>query len=84
MNVLLRNDVLRESDHPFLADLKYAFLTKQKGYLLMQFVRGGELFTHLKQVKNFTEESARFYVIQVAIALGHLHSKNVSHLDIRT
>lgn len=49
----------------------------------MRFVRGGELFTHLRQVTRFPEERARFYAIQVAMALGHLHSKNIIYRDLK-
>ena len=41
----------------------------------MRFVRGGELFMHLRQVTRFPEDHARFYAIQVALALGHLHEQ---------
>ena len=49
----------------------------------MRFVRGGELFMHLRQVTRFPEERARFYAIQVAMALGHLHSKNIIYRDLK-
>ena len=49
----------------------------------MRFVRGGELFMHLRQVTRFPEERARFYTIQVAMALGHLHSKHIIYRDLK-
>lgn len=49
----------------------------------MRFVRGGELFMHLRQVTRFPEERAQFYAIQVAMALGHLHSKNIIYRDLK-
>ena len=49
----------------------------------MRFVRGGELFMHLRQVTRFPEERARFYSIQVAMALGHLHKKNIIYRDLK-
>lgn len=33
---------------PFLVNLEYAFQTKEKLFFAMKFVRGGELFSHLK------------------------------------
>ena len=49
----------------------------------MRFVRGGELFMHLHNSVRFTEERAKFYAAQVAIAIGHLHSKNIIYRDIK-
>ena len=49
----------------------------------MRFVRGGELFMHLRQVTRFPEERARFYAIQVAMALGHMHKKNIIYRDLK-
>lgn len=49
----------------------------------MRFVRGGELFMHLRQVTRFPEERARFYAIQVAMALGHMHQKNIIYRDLK-
>merc|ERR1712051_850032 len=49
----------------------------------MRFVRGGELFMHLRQVTRFPEDRARFYAIQVAMGLGHLHSKNIVYRDLK-
>lgn len=39
----------------------------------MRFVRGGELFMHLSKVRRFPEDQAKFYAIQIAMAIGYLH-----------
>ena len=49
----------------------------------MRFVRGGELFMHLRQVTRFPEDHARFYAIQVALALGHLHEQKIIYRDLK-
>ena len=49
----------------------------------MNFIRGGELKKHLTESKRIDEDHARFYVIQIALALGKLHSKNVVHRDLK-
>lgn len=49
----------------------------------MKFVRGGELFLHLRKAKNFNESRAKFYAITVALALGHLHKKKIIYRDLK-
>jgi serum/glucocorticoid-regulated kinase 2 len=49
----------------------------------MKFVRGGELFMHLRQAKQFPEERAKIYSLTVALALGHLHSQKIIYRDLK-
>lgn len=41
------------------------------------------MFRHLVKVKKFNEDQARFFIMQVAIALGHLHEKNILYRDLK-
>lgn len=49
----------------------------------MKFLRGGELFKHLKQVKKFKESQAKFYAAQVYLALSYLHDKGYVYRDLK-
>lgn len=75
--------ILAAMQHPFLMGLRYAFQTKTKLYLVMDFYRGGELFFHLKNERRFTEAQARIFVAEVALALGHLHGFNFIYRDLK-
>lgn len=39
----------------------------------VDYVNGGELFTHLYNREHFTEDHAKFYTAEVGIALDFLH-----------
>ncbi len=41
---------------------------------ILDYVCGGELFTHLHQRGPFREESARIYAAEITLALEQLHS----------
>jgi serine/threonine protein kinase len=45
-------------DHPFIVQLRFAFQTADKLYIVMDFMRGGELFFHLRKSGRFTESRA--------------------------
>jgi len=62
-----------KADHPFLVGMNYVFQSEQKIFFVMKFVRGGELFMHLRNVTRFEEQRAKYYCAQVAIAIGYLH-----------
>lgn len=75
--------ILEHVNHPFLVGLAYAFQTPNKLYFIMQFMRGGELFQHLSNAKKFPEKQAKFYAMQIALGLGHLHSKDFIYRDLK-
>ena len=49
----------------------------------MKFVRGGELFGHLRSVRRFSEKRAKFYALTVALGLGHLHTQKMIYRDLK-
>jgi len=75
--------ILQALQHPFLMTLRYAFQSKEKLYFVLDYFQGGELFFHLKNKRRFSEEVARLYVGEIALALGHLHSLGVIYRDLK-
>lgn len=59
--------------HPFLVKLYYAFQDHEKLYLILEYAEGGELFSLMQTEKMFPEETASFYMAEMALALEHLH-----------
>ena len=57
----LEKEILMQADHPFLVGMSYVFQTEPKIFFVMRFVRGGELFMHLRNATRFPEERAKFY-----------------------
>ncbi len=43
----------------------------------------GELFYHLSEAERFTEQRARFYAAEIAVALGNLHRMNIVYRDLK-
>jgi serum/glucocorticoid-regulated kinase 2 len=75
--------ILATLRHPFMVKLRYSFQTDHKLYMVLDFVRGGELFYHLRRAGRFTEEQARFYVAEVILALDYLHRHDVIYRDLK-
>ncbi|XP_055471946.1 ribosomal protein S6 kinase alpha-2 isoform X2 [Meriones unguiculatus] len=79
----MERDILAEVNHPFIVKLHYAFQTEGKLYLILDFLRGGDLFTRLSKEVMFTEEDVKFYLAELALALDHLHGLGIIYRDLK-
>ncbi|NXU49827.1 KS6A3 kinase, partial [Turnix velox] len=79
----MERDILAEVNHPFIVKLHYAFQTEGKLYLILDFLRGGDLFTRLSKEVMFTEDDVKFYLAELALALDHLHSLGIIYRDLK-
>ena len=91
INTKTERNILGNVDSPFLVKLKYAFQNNNKLYMVMEFMRGGnlnetnylkkfplgELFYHLKKLTYFDEAIARFYLSEIILGLEYLHKINI-------
>ena len=69
---------------PFLVTMHYAFQTPAKLHLVLDYVSGGELFTHLYQREKFKESEVRIYIAEIVLALQHLHKVRRLNIIPRT
>ena len=49
-------NILSFGKHPFLVSLHYCFHTETKIYFVMDYIEGGDLFSHLRKIGSFSEE----------------------------
>lgn len=82
-HTLTEKKILAGFSHPFLVSLRHAMQTDTKIYFVMEFLRGGELFQHLKRVVRFQEEQAKFFCACLVAALGHLHNADYIYRDLK-
>ena len=74
--------ILRSVVHPFTVGLYFAFQSRERLYLVMEYVNGGELFFHISNFGRFSEERVRFYSAEILLALEYLHSKGVIYRQV--
>ena len=55
-NINMEKNILNTVDHPFLVNMEYVFQNEFRIYFIMKFIKGGELFRHLVDVKHFPED----------------------------
>ena len=78
-------DLMVKINCPFIVDIKSAFQDEAKLYLVSEFLQGGDLFFHLHEKKKnaFSEEKAKFYIIELVVALDFLHKNNMIYRDLK-
>lgn len=76
-------NLLLDIDCPFVVNLLTTFQDTKNLYLVMEYVKGGEMFFHLRKAGRFTDEVARFYAAEIVLTWEHLHSKNIIYRDLK-
>ncbi|GMH61266.1 hypothetical protein TrRE_jg351, partial [Triparma retinervis] len=64
--------------HPFIAHLFGYFQDEDTVNLILEYCAGGELYNRMKRAVKFTNDEARFYTAEIALALNYMHSKPLS------
>ena len=82
---MLRNEktILEAITHPFIVNFFGSFQDTKFIYFVMEYVPGGELFTHLHDSKCFSEDKAKFYCAEALLALECVHSMNYMYRDLK-
>jgi p70 ribosomal S6 kinase len=63
----------------FVVGMHCSFQSKEKLFILMDFLAGGELFLRIGREGIFLEKTAAFYLAEIILALDHLHSLGILH-----
>ncbi|NP_001161528.1 doublecortin-like protein kinase [Saccoglossus kowalevskii] len=75
--------VLRRVKHPNIIMLIAEYDGPSELYLVMELVKGGDLFDAIQSATKYTERDASGMIYNLASAVKYLHMMNILHRDIK-
>lgn len=51
--------------------------------MVLEYVHGGELFSHLRREGRFSDEVSKFYASEIVLAFAYLHGLNIVYRDLK-
>ena len=82
-HMLSEKAILMEIDHPFIVNCAASFQDPAYLYLSLEFVVGGEFFTHLRKAGRLDNNSSKFYSAQITAIFEYLHGKDIIYRDLK-
>jgi protein kinase X len=68
---------------PLMVELYAVFQDDNSLYMLLEYIPGGELFSHLRRQEKFAFAVYQFYAAEIVAAIQILHELNVMYRDIK-
>mmetsp|Transcript_210 Transcript_210/g.358 ORF Transcript_210/g.358 Transcript_210/m.358 type:complete len:358 (-) Transcript_210:894-1967(-) len=82
-HVINEKTILSQIKHPFIVNLFASYQNRQNLFMLMEYVPGGEMFSHLRRAGRFSDDAARFFAGSIVLAVQYMHSKDIVYRDLK-
>ena len=82
-NTKSERNLMVQINSPFIVNIKFAFQSESKLFLVQEFLQGGDLFFHLHTNPRFSNEKTKFYIIELVLAIEFLHENEMLYRDLK-
>jgi len=76
-------EILQKIDHRHIVKLYDIYETKDHLYMVMEILKGGELFDSIVQRGTYSEKEAAALMRQIIGAVEYLHRRGIAHRDLK-
>eukprot|EP00742_Colponemidia_sp_Colp-10_P001686 GILJ01001807.1.p1 GENE.GILJ01001807.1~~GILJ01001807.1.p1 ORF type:complete len:588 (-),score=66.08 GILJ01001807.1:162-1925(-) len=76
-------EIMKELEHPNVITLYEVFESTNHIHLVLEYLRGGEVFDRLLLKGRFHEQEACLLMRNLLSAIAHMHSKKIVHRDLK-
>lgn len=76
-------DIMRKLQHRNIVQFYDVFDENNNLYVIIEYLRGGELFTRIQKKTMYSERDARDLVFILLSALKHMHDRGIVHRDLK-
>nr|CCA21380.1 cAMPdependent protein kinase catalytic subunit putat [Albugo laibachii Nc14] len=82
-HMLSEKSILLCLDHPFVVNLAGTYQDPKYLYMVLEYIVGGEFFTHLRKAGRFDNNTTKFYASQVVSIFEYLHAQDFVYRDLK-
>jgi serine/threonine protein kinase len=82
-HIVSEKAILQTLKHPFIVNMYGSFHDSRYIYMVLEYIVGGEFFTHLRKAGRFENDQSCFYAAQIAAIFEYCHSLNIVYRDLK-
>jgi serine/threonine protein kinase len=82
-HIVSEKSILMQLKHPFIVNMWGSFHDQRYIYMVLEYIVGGEFFTHLRKAGRFENEASMFFGACIAAIFEYCHSKNIVYRDLK-
>jgi len=82
-HIVSEKNILTQMNHPFIVNMYGSFHDPRLIFMVLEYIVGGEFFTHLRKAQRFDDGQSCFYAAQITCIFEYCHSKDVVYRDLK-
>jgi len=76
-------NILKKIHHPNIVKLFCVIETERQIFIVMEYIKGNELFQYIVLKRKLEEEEACYFFLQIINCIDYLHKLKITHRDLK-